>query len=332
MEQVVTIGTIEGTLTLPIERDEKLVDIVLILPGSGTVDRNGNVAGLMGTSMRIYQLLSDFLVQYGNIGSLRYDKRGVGNSKGDFHSTGFWDFVDDALLVYRWLLKHKRVQSVILAGHSEGGFTIAAMYQKLNPTERPKAVIFLSGFGYSFTEILEYQKRLILQSMDEAQGIQGWFMRTFNAKKQFLDQNDGIIKRIKESKDDVIKQYFFIKINAKWFREFMDFDVVPTLAGISCPVLVIGGGKDIQVPACSELKAKELLPKCVSVNVEIIEMMNHLLRDQKSAPNYLTLKKDYNKSAKEDLSPSMLEITRHFITQIVNNVKASAITMDPTTT
>ena len=68
-------GNIEGTLTVP--KMNKTIPVVLIISGSGPTDRNGNNESMQNNSLK---LLAEGLKENG-IASLRYDKRGVGQSE-----------------------------------------------------------------------------------------------------------------------------------------------------------------------------------------------------------------------------------------------------------
>ena len=67
-------GTIHGTLSLPASAPP--YPVVLIIAGSGPTDRDGNAASIHPDS---YKLLAAALARDG-IASVRYDKRGVGES------------------------------------------------------------------------------------------------------------------------------------------------------------------------------------------------------------------------------------------------------------
>src|SRR5579863_2570257 len=69
--------TLAGTLVIPAHKTGVKVPGVVIIAGSGPVDRNGNEGAAFETNL--YSQLADQLAQQG-IASLRYDKRGVGAS------------------------------------------------------------------------------------------------------------------------------------------------------------------------------------------------------------------------------------------------------------
>src|SRR5207253_2991713 len=90
------------------------------------------------------------------IGSLRYDKRMIGESNSDLGESDlrFDSFVSD---VKRWvdlLAKDKRVSKIIIAGHSEGsllGMIASAKNKKVN------AFISIAGAGRAADVVLKEQ-------------------------------------------------------------------------------------------------------------------------------------------------------------------------------
>lgn len=100
--------------------------IVLIIPGSGPTDRDGNSPG--GISASTYRLLAEALATHG-IGSLRPDKRGMFGSASaipDANDVTIGDYANDAA---DWVARLTEVTGrscVWLAGHSEGGLVALA--------------------------------------------------------------------------------------------------------------------------------------------------------------------------------------------------------------
>jgi len=71
-------GALYGTLLTPSSTTP--APVVLIIAGSGAIDRDGNATGLPGPNNSL-RMLAEGLEARG-IASLRYDKRGVGASSG----------------------------------------------------------------------------------------------------------------------------------------------------------------------------------------------------------------------------------------------------------
>ncbi|MGE4371427.1 MAG: alpha/beta hydrolase [Xanthobacter sp.] len=93
--------------------------VVVIIPGSGPTDRNGN-SPTMGMASDTYLLLAEGLAQQG-IASVRTDKRGFFSSEkaiSDPNQVTIADYVND---VHGWARKAKELAPCVwLAGHSEG--------------------------------------------------------------------------------------------------------------------------------------------------------------------------------------------------------------------
>ncbi len=118
-------GPLAATLTEP----SKNAPVVLLIPGSGPTDRNGdNPAGVSGG---VYRQLSQLLATRG-IATLRIDKRGMFGSKSaiaDANAVRIADYVAD---VRGWttFLQARGKRCLWLAGHSEGGIVALAAAQQ----------------------------------------------------------------------------------------------------------------------------------------------------------------------------------------------------------
>ncbi len=136
-----------GTLTLP--DSPQPAPAVLLVVGSGMVDRDESHPKLPIDVMR---QLAERLAENG-IASLRYDKRGVGASEGDFWTAGVSDNVTDAAAGIACLRSQPGVDPdrVYVCGHSEGA-TIAI---RLAGAHEPIAgAILLAGVGIKGEEAL----------------------------------------------------------------------------------------------------------------------------------------------------------------------------------
>src|SRR5262245_27814461 len=113
-------GTIAGTLTVPATPGK--VPVALIIAGSGPTDRDGNTSALPGKN-DAYKLLAAGLAN-GGIASVRYDKRGIGESQaaasGGEAALRFDMYIDDAAAWVDQLRRDARFSKVIVVGHSEG--------------------------------------------------------------------------------------------------------------------------------------------------------------------------------------------------------------------
>ncbi|MGI8931316.1 MAG: alpha/beta hydrolase [Sphingomicrobium sp.] len=149
----VTIPGPKGPLAATLIDRAKDAPVVLLIPGSGPTDRNGdNPAGVSGG---VYRQLSDQLAARG-IASLRIDKRGMFGSKSaipDANAVTIADYVAD---VRGWtrFLQARGKRCVWLAGHSEGGIVALAAAQQPKGT---CGLILLAAPGRPLGTVLRAQ-------------------------------------------------------------------------------------------------------------------------------------------------------------------------------
>ena len=143
-------GSIYGTLSLPSAL--KPVPVVLIVPGSGATDRDGNVPQVQSD---VYRLLAISLAQRG-YASMRYDKRGVGASAKALTSEQdlrFDTYVSDVVGWLEQLRADARFSKLVVAGHSEGSLIgmLAAQRSQID------VFVSLEGSGRPAATILREQ-------------------------------------------------------------------------------------------------------------------------------------------------------------------------------
>lgn len=108
--------TLAGTLTFPTTTTP--CPAVILISGYGPNDRNATFAGKQPFKM----IAEDFASK--GIAVLRYDKRGVGESTGDYNNATSRDFADDVKAGIAYLKTHPSINhaQIGLVGISEGGF------------------------------------------------------------------------------------------------------------------------------------------------------------------------------------------------------------------
>lgn len=227
-----------GTLTIPDSPGfEGTFPGVLLIPGSGRVDRDENAKKLAIDALR--EIAADLANK--GFASLRYDKRGVGESQGDFWSTGFYDNVSDASTALHFLKFNEHIQPehVFILGHSEG----AVIATRLAATGADVAgVILLAGTAESGEDVMLWQGEQVANGMH---GLNGFLIKALHLDVQKMQRKQ--LDKIKLSKKDWYRVGLIAKINAKWTREFLAYNPAEDLPRIQVPVLGITGSKDIQV-------------------------------------------------------------------------------------
>ncbi len=279
-----------GTLTLP--KGEGPFPAILLIQGSGTIDRNETVDG-----HHIFLVMSDYLTRKG-FAVLRYDKRGVGNSTGNIETATTEDFAQDSLAALDYLKSRKEVNrmQIGLVGHSEGGL-IAPMI-----AARSKEIAFIvlmAGPGVSGEKISLDQARYMFgaQKTDEKsvnmvlrieERIIG-VLKTETNKGRIKDQVKKIVQEetAQESPEErkaletsalAIDQ----QMGSPWEHFFLNYDPKNALKKVACPVLAVNGELDWQVPSQEDLSAIGVaLKEGKNTDFETKEFpkMNHLFQE-----------------------------------------------------
>lgn len=255
-----------GSLTEPLgERRGS----ALIVPGSGPINRDADHKRMpLGVSRDMATALAAV-----GIASLRYDKRGMAASGGDFLSAGFLDNVADAEAA----LEHVRTATgtrPILIGHSEGG----AIATRLAAGRSDLAgVVLLAAMAHDGVTTMRWQAQRVATALPKFAAFVIKAFRIDVAKQQ----QKGFDKILASTTDTIRMQGQ--RVNAKWMREFLTYDPQPDLRTISVPVLAITGDKDLQVPSADLSVIASLVQG--PVQTESFEHLTHLLRNDQHQPS-----------------------------------------------
>ncbi len=299
-----------GTITLPKGTTGKR-PAILFIAGSGMIDRNGYATKLR-FYFNAYTQMADKISDAGFI-TLRFDKRGVGQSGGVYSETGMWDRVDDVEACIKYLEGRPEVDPdrIILIGHSEGCMLASAV----NARHPVSGMILLGGAAETLKQASERQRKLAMEELMNAKGIKGAFCRLLKADKLAEKQNAKMMGKIMQSPDDMIK-FNFMKLNAKWLREHYLHDVVEDLKKAVCPVLAITGSRDCQA---DPERIKGIPGMVPGGEYRIIDDMDHSLKSYKGELYVNGIVKQYKLSEKEPVHPAL---EKTILDWLSNNFKA----------
>jgi pimeloyl-ACP methyl ester carboxylesterase len=285
-----------GTLTFPEESGS--FPAVLLITGSGQVDRNENAKKLR---INVFAQISRFLAENG-IASLKYDKRGVGASQGIYWETGFFDNVDDAQSAFEYLKSNDRVQSenTFLLGHSEGAIITTRL---VGSGVDAAGGILLAGSAQTGEDILVWQTQQVVKNMS---GYQRWMIDHLH-----VDVNKSLQKKldkIKSSSKDWWRVQLIAKINAKWMREFIAYNPAEDFPKTQVPLLAITGSKDIQVDPADLKKMAGLVKN--DFEYHEIDDVSHILRRINGDGAGLS---SYKKQVIRPIEPEILNIILNWL-------------------
>jgi pimeloyl-ACP methyl ester carboxylesterase len=246
-------GTLHGTLDLPVGRGPW--PVVLLHPGSGPTDRNGNQLFTRNDSLK---LLARSLAARG-IAVLRIDKRGVAASTKALakeEDIRFDAYTTDAAAWMAFLRADGRFTKVGFVGHSEGSLVglVAAKDAK------PDAFVSLCGPGRPLVEVLREQLKK-------------------NLPKDQYEASERLITELEAGRtvDEVPKSLtaLFRPSVQPYLISVFKHNPEKLAAAFPGPLLVIGGTTDIQVPPADAHRLAAARP---GARVVVIDDMNHVLK------------------------------------------------------
>lgn len=239
--------------------------LLIYVPGSGNIDRNGNQKGEVYTNY--IQQLTDSLNKHG-IAVFRYDKRTANTKNFPFlnENIRFEDFVSDVKTIVSYFNKDKKFSEIILLGHSQGGLVATLVAQQTNINK----LICIASPSKKLEEVLDYQ--LEKQNPSLASKAREYF------------------KELQET--DTIKNVhlFLISLfspgNQKFIKSWNQYDPIKEIKKLTIPILIVNGSSDLQV---SVENAEKLHHACGNSVLKVIQKMTHTLKTiENSSENLLT--------------------------------------------
>lgn len=256
-EKVVTLktetGDLEGTLLIP--ETDKVIPVAFIIAGSGPTDRDGNNPMMKNNSLKM--LASE--LSNNEIASLRYDKRGIANSKNaglKESDLRFENYIEDAEGWIDFLKQDNRFGDIIVIGHSEGSLIGMIASQQENVAK----FISIAGPGQSadktITEQLKSQPPIVLEQSSPILNklVQG-------------ETVENVPPMLNSLFRPSVQPYMI-----SWFK----YDPQKEIAKLEKPVLIIQGSTDIQV---SVKDAEKLAKANQNAGKQIIKGMNHIMKE-----------------------------------------------------
>ena len=270
-----------GTLTVP--RGPGPFPAVVLVAGSGPMNRDEEVFG-----HRPFAVLADHLARRGLV-VLRYDKRGVGKSTGDFAKATTQDFSGDAISAWDFLAARPEVDAkrVGAIGHSEGGMIVPTL-----AANRPETafIVMLAGVGMSGGDLELLQSSLLkkAEGMDpEELALEEETTRRWIAMVKAGDTNEQIEEALRPrieaaaAKSGSDAKRAVARLHSPWWRFILTHSAIPDLEKVRCPVMALNGSKDLQVPPRENLvPIAQALARAGNTDFVIREMpgLNHLFQ------------------------------------------------------
>ncbi|MDP9402578.1 MAG: alpha/beta hydrolase [Actinomycetota bacterium] len=220
---------IAGTLRVPEQTGQAQVPGVLIISGFGPTNRNGIVRP-GGQTDPLYRDLSDVLADAG-MASLRYDKRGTGQSALPAGETlALADMAADARSGIDFLAARREIDAGALSviGHGEGAL-LAMRVAASDP--RVRSLVLISSPGRPLVEVIadDFRTTHGELSAERLRGIVHGMMATGT-----LPAPESLPREYQE---------FFPRDQIPYLREIFSIDPPSYARELDVPVLIVRGGR-----------------------------------------------------------------------------------------
>ena len=258
-------GPLRGTMVLP----AKDAPIILMIPGSGPTDRDGNSP--LGVRAAPYRLLAEGLEGQG-IGSVRIDKRGMFGSQGavtDANAVTIDDYVRDTGAWIDAIRARTGARCVWLLGHSEGGLVALAAATKV---DHLCGLILVATAGRPLGDVLKEQ------------------LHANPANAPLLGAADHAIdelsagRRVDAAKLPPALAPLFNPAVQGFLVSTFALDPAVLAGKIAKPLLIVQGQRDLQVSVTDAQRLKQAAPRATLVT---LPDTNHVLKqvgsDERSA-------------------------------------------------
>lgn len=307
---------IGGTLTWP--KNNPANQLVITLSGSGAQNRDEEIYGF-----KIFGTIANYLTRH-SVAVFRHDDRGVGESTGSIANATLSMLASDVESIINYFSReHNSIPSfsdIILLGHSKGGMIAGRVASGSNAVDK---LILMSSPGIPMSKILVFElTRNIKKRPLTKEQKQGQIMALKNMKTVVV--NDGNVKKVKENyykqvlndlktlPDSVqtlikneahssnlkttAKRITTIRLRPfKFFKKIsmLTYNPASDLKTLDIPVLVLFGGKDVQVTVDMNKKPlKQALEKAgIPYKIKVFPNANHLYQKSETglATEYRTL-------------------------------------------
>ena len=250
-------GALVGTMLAPASPN---APVVLIVPGSGPTDRDGN--NPMGLKPSTYRLLAEGLLAR-DIATVRIDKRGLFGSHAAVADPNAVTVNDYAADVHAWasaIRARTGVACVWVLGHSEGG--LVALVAAQNSADIC-GLILVAAAGRPLGDVLREQ------------------LKSNPANAPVLEQAEAAIAQLEAGKrvdttgmNPALLPLFRPDIQGFLINGF-SFDPAKLIAAVRMPVLIVQGNRDIQVGVSDAERLQQALP---AAKLAMLPDTNHVLK------------------------------------------------------
>lgn len=259
--------TLPGTLTTP--RDGKNFPIVIIVHGSGAVDRNCTIY-----DNTTYRDIAWQLAKLG-IASYRYDKRSY-VYKNDFLAdttiTVNEETIQDALTAVTFVSEIDSIDesNIFVLGHSLGGFLIPRIAEQ---SEKAAGYIIMAGPSGNLLDLMANQYQYLFELDGEVT----------EEESETINQCNDEIQSIRDKK--AVESDAILGAYAPYWYDLENYQVLELAKNITKPVMVLQGERDYQVPMEQYRLWYDTFSTKVNWRFRSYDSLNHLMIAGEGTPS-----------------------------------------------
>jgi pimeloyl-ACP methyl ester carboxylesterase len=300
---------IGGTLTWP--KKEKAHQLVIMITGSGMLNRNEAIHGISE-----FEPIASYLTRHG-IATYRYDDRGVGESTGNKQKATLNLLVSDVETIINHFSRDidHHFNKIVLLGHSQGGIIAGKTAAEDSLVDK---LILMSSPSIKLIDVINYQLKGNLEpfgmkkpEIQKAVNAYDSVLRAARngknldkAKKHYHQQYKKMMKTLPDSINNSQSRKFIKLLGSgvlrmsltPMFKSTNFYDPANDLRKLNIPVLALFGGKDFKVQTGKNLQpmVSALDSAGISYQINVFKNANHsyVLPKARNINNYSQFKKN----------------------------------------
>ena len=240
-------ATLAGTLTLPATGGPWPMTLLLGGTFSDLRDADVDPRRREGVPKRgMYKILAHGLAEAG-IASYRFDRRGAGESTGEFGVERPQE-VADAGAVWRWVQSLPECNGkAAMLGHSAGAYVLCRVSLEVG---QPQAAVLQGALYRSIAELLRYNYRLVRDYIQLGEEQAAWVREHSPRAYEDALMMDSIVGAIERGDSAVEGEIDGVKItrDLSGLRYDLEFPPEDQFRLLTAPTLVLHSSEDLNVP------------------------------------------------------------------------------------
>jgi pimeloyl-ACP methyl ester carboxylesterase len=270
--------TLAGTLCLPEDASEASpVPAVLLLGGTGGDTRDGDMAPERTPYIKnplkrgLQRRIAHELVQHG-IATLRFDKRGCGESGGTADASDYETDLIDNVAGVQWLRERAEIDGarVGVAGHSAGAFNACMVSRELPDIA---CAGLLGALASTAEDLMRFNWERVARFWDQFTDEQRTWLKENRPREvvgafrieQYLEAARGTARSVVLEAESVSLEVELVR-----FRQDMERPVVNEFRHVRCPALVLHGGDDMNVQVEDAFETYKALRAAGNGDVDLV--------------------------------------------------------------